>query len=65
MDHTDHKEVDEVLHDAGFTTLEIARLHQLRRAYDENKSSHISPDQRRLEFVRWLVTTGRLSDQVA
>ena len=55
----------ELLRTAGFTKAEIESLERLRRAYSE-KSSWLTPaEERRLAFVRWLVTTGRLTEQVA
>jgi hypothetical protein len=51
----------ELLRSAGFTALEINRLSQMRRDYRES----IPLDYARLQFVRWLVTTGRLTDQIA
>jgi hypothetical protein len=60
----DHKEAEESLSTVMFTELERERLLRLRRAYAEEKLSHLAPEQQRLEFVRWLVTTGRLTDQI-
>ena len=65
-DSMEHKEADEMLSNVGFTASEIERLQRLRSEYAEKKMSHMSPeDHRRLEFVRWLVTTGKLTDQIA
>ncbi len=61
----DHQETYDMLYQAGFTTSEIECLEKLRRAYDENKQDHMSETYRRLEFVRWLVTTGKLTEQMA
>jgi hypothetical protein len=62
----EHKEANEMLSNIGFTASEIERLQRLRSEYAEKKMSHMSPeDHRRLEFVRWLVTTGKLTDQIA
>jgi hypothetical protein len=47
-----------LLRSVGFTELEIDRLSQLRRDYRIS----IPLDYARLQFVRWLVTTGRLTD---
>jgi uncharacterized protein YnzC (UPF0291/DUF896 family) len=60
-----HQETYEMLYQAGFTASEIDRLEKLRRAYAENKRNHMSENNRRLEFVRWLVTTGKLTEQIA
>ncbi len=61
----DHQETDEMLYQAEFTASEIDRLEKLRRVYAENKQNHMSENYRRLEFVRWLVTTGKLTEQIA
>jgi hypothetical protein len=61
----DHQEAYDMLYKVGFTASEIERLNALRRDYAEKKSSHVPPDQRRLEFIRWLVTTGKLTEQIA
>lgn len=44
----------------SFAQEQIDRLQQLRAVYDEKKQE----ERRRLEFVRWLVVTGRLSDEL-
>jgi len=61
----DQKETYEMLYKAGFTASEIERFQRLQRDYAENKYSHKSATYRRLEFVRWLVTTGKLTEQIA
>lgn len=58
-----HQETYDMLYKAGFTASEIDRLERLRRDYVKNKRSHMSETYRRLEFVRWLVTTGKLTEQ--
>lgn len=42
----------------GFAAQEIESLRRRRAAYIEQ----LQIEQRRLEFVRWLVATGRLTD---
>lgn len=64
-DPMDHEEAYDILYKVGFTASEIDRLETLRREYAERKSSHVSTDQHRLEFIRWLVTTGKLTEQIA
>jgi|SRR5579864_2086793 len=65
-DSMENKEANEMLSNIGFTASEIERLQRLRSEYAEKKMSNMSPeDHRRLEFVRWLVTTGKLTDQIA
>jgi hypothetical protein len=48
----------------GFTEQTIARLYQLRSRYGQNEMDQAPLDKRRLEFARWLVATGRLTDQI-
>jgi hypothetical protein len=59
IDQQDHCDL---LRTAGFTEAEIEHLERLRRAYRENRSWLTSAEERRLAFVRWLVTTGRLTE---
>jgi hypothetical protein len=40
-------------------------LSKFRRKYVEKEQLRIVEEQRRLEFIRWLVTNGRLNDRVA
>jgi hypothetical protein len=54
----------EKLRKEGFTEQAIARFYQLRRRYGQNEMDQASLDRRRLEFARWLVATGRLTDQI-
>jgi hypothetical protein len=61
----DHREAEESLNSAGFSESERERLKRLRRAYVEKESGHSSTERQRLEFVRWLVSTGRLTDELA
>lgn len=44
----------------GFIPDQIERLQRLRTIHDEKEQE----EQRRLEFVRWLVDTGRLTDGI-
>ena len=60
-----YKEDSEVLRQGGFTENEIQRLSQLRRDRTELEMSATSIEYQRLAFVRWLVASGRLSDQLA
>ena len=54
----------ETLRREEFTEPAIARLYQLRRAYGKSEMDQAALDIRRLEFIRWLVRTGRLTDQI-
>ncbi|HEU5375463.1 MAG TPA: hypothetical protein VFV38_08495 [Ktedonobacteraceae bacterium] len=64
MDPMSYQEAFRVLRLAGFGEGAIARLYQLRRDYLKNECDQPPLDQSRLEFVRWLVTTGRLTDSL-
>jgi hypothetical protein len=53
------------LRQAGFGKLEILRLWRLRCTYSAKQDQLESQAQyRRLQFVRYLVTTGRLTEQM-
>ena len=64
MNQMNFKEDLEMLRRAGFTASAINRLCRLRREYAVNERDQAPADLHRLEFVRWLVMTGRLTDQV-
>src|SRR6266478_8083332 len=64
MNQIDQQDPCELLRTAGFTEAEIEHLERLRQAYSENSSWLTCAEERRLAFVRWLVTTGRLTEQV-
>jgi hypothetical protein len=59
-----HKEDREMLRKAGITDDQINRLSKLRRNLAEEGKYQELIDYRRLQFVRWLVSTGKLSEQV-
>ena len=61
----DRKEDREILRKGGFAEGEVKRLSQLRRDHVEKERLQSLADHRRLEFVRWLVNTGKLSEQIA
>lgn len=61
----DRKDDREILRKGGFAEREIQRLSQLRQYHTERAKLQERVDQRRLEFIRWLVTNGRLSEQIA
>ncbi len=65
MHRMNYKEAFEMLRREGFTESEIARLIALRRDYGENEMDRSPADLCRLEFVRWLIATGKLTDQIA
>ncbi len=59
-----HKEDREILRKAGITEAEINRLSNLRRNLAEQGKYQELIDYRRLQFVRWLVLTGKLREHV-
>jgi hypothetical protein len=61
----DRKDDREILRKGGFAEGEIQRLSQLRQDHTERTRLQQRVDQRRLEFIRWLVTNGKLSEQIA
>ena len=61
----DRKEDREILRKSGFAEGEMNRLSQLRRDRNERERQRALATHRRLEFVRWLVNTGKLTDQIA
>lgn len=61
----DRKEDREILRKGGFAEAEVKRLSQLRREHLERGKLQTIAENRRLEFVRWLVNTGKLTDQIA
>jgi hypothetical protein len=63
--HLNYKEGFEALRRRGFTEHEIEQLTQLRRDRTELEISRTAEEYHRLAFVRWLVTTGKLSDHFA
>lgn len=61
----DRYEDREILRKGGFAENEVVQLSKLRKAYSEREKNQAQIVNRRLEFVRWLVSTGKLSDQIA
>lgn len=61
----ERKEDREILRKGGFAENEMKMLSNLRRSYTEQEQRLAQESRRRLEFVRWLVTTGKLTDQIA
>ena len=59
----DYQEDCNILLKAGFTETEKNRLIALRRNLTEEGSNQKLIEYRRLEFVRWLVTTGKLTER--
>jgi hypothetical protein len=65
MNQMDYQDTFDVLRRAGFTAKEIDRLRQQRQDHVGNMVDRVPDDQRRLEFIRWLVMTGRLTDYIS
>lgn len=61
----ERKEDREILRKGGFAENEVNRLSKLRMDYNERERRQALADHRRLEFIRWLVATGKLTDQIA
>ena len=61
----DHKEDREILRKGGFAENEVVLLSRMRKDYNEKEKSQSQETNRRLEFVRWLVSTGKLSEHIA
>lgn len=61
----EEKEARDRLRRAGFAEREIYRLHHLRMRYAASQARLKEfAIFRRMEFVRWLVRTGKLTEQV-
>ena len=58
-----YKEDREILRKSGFTEAEMNRLSRLRRNLAECGKYQELVDYRRLQFVRWLVNNGKLTEQ--
>jgi hypothetical protein len=66
MNQINHEEELVMLLRLGFSVHEIGRLRRLRKAYArKSEMDQAALDLRHLEFVRWLVETGKLTDQLA
>jgi hypothetical protein len=61
----DRKEERDIVRRGSLSEGEMKRLSQLRRVYRERKRLIELEEHRRLEFIRWLVVNGKLTDQVA
>jgi len=61
----DRKEDRDMLRKSGFAEAEMDQLSRLRRYYAEKEKQQAAMTHRRMEFVRWLVSTGKLTDQIA
>ena len=61
----DRKEERDIMRRGSLSEGEIKRLSQLRRVHRERMKLMELEEHRRLEFIRWLVDTGKLTDQIA
>jgi hypothetical protein len=61
----DRKDDRDMLRKSGFAEDEVLLLSRLRVDYTERTKRQATADHRRLEFARWLVAKGRISEQIA
>jgi len=61
----DRKEERDIVRRGSLSEGEMKRLSQLRRVHRERIKLMELEEHRRLEFIRWLVDTGKLTDQTA
>ena len=61
----DHKDERNFLRKGSLSEGEMKRLSQLRRVHRERMKRIEVEEHRRLEFIRWLVNTGKLTEQIA
>ncbi|MBO0782917.1 MAG: hypothetical protein J2P37_29230 [Ktedonobacteraceae bacterium] len=61
----EHREDREILRKGGFKENEVVQLSRLRAYHTEKERREALEISRRLEFMRWLVATGKLSEQIA
>jgi len=65
MKTLDDQQAYDLLHRAGWTPAEIERLMRLHHTYQPTEMDQAPRDSRRLEFVRWLVLHGKLSESLS
>ncbi len=58
----EEKEEQQALQKLGFTDRQISKLCRLRKTYGQDRMDQSALDIRHLEFARYLVVTGRLTD---
>ena len=61
----ERREDRDILRKGGFAEVEMNRLSKLRREYKEREKRTAEAERRRREFARWLVSKGKLTDQIA
>jgi hypothetical protein len=64
MDTLDYKQAYDLLHKAGCTFAERERLIRFRQTYQPTEMDQAPLDYRHLEFIRWLVLHGKLTEQL-
>lgn len=64
MNKMTYQQAFHFLRQAGLVEAEIDRLYQFRRVYQMSELDQPSLDLSRLQFIRWLVATGRLTEQL-
>lgn len=62
--YMDHKEAVDMLRRAGFKHIEIERIVRFRKNFAYNEMDQTPDEHRRMEFMRWLFQTGKLTDFV-
>ena len=66
MDYRDrHMLLRDMLYRSGLTRAQIESLGRLSKEFVAREICITTGDQRRLEFVRWMVATGRMSEKIA
>ncbi len=61
----DRKEERDIVRRGSLSEGEMKLLSQLRRVHRERKKLEELEQHRRLEFIRYLVISGKLTDQIA
>jgi hypothetical protein len=61
----DRREERDIMRRGSLSEGEMKQLSQLRRVHRERIELEELEKHRRLEFIRWLVDTGKLTDQIA
>jgi hypothetical protein len=61
----DRKEERDIVRRGSLSEGEIKQLSHLRRVHRERMQLMELEHHRRLEFIRWLVINGKLTDQIA
>jgi hypothetical protein len=61
----DRKEDRDILRKVGFAESEMNQLSKLRMMISEQEKREALVLHRRLEFARWLVVQGKITEQIA